>query len=103
MIRRPPRSTLFPYTTLFRSHLREAELGLGVIGGHAVAAGERELEPAAEASAVDPHGHRLGGARHALEQGLTVRREGLRLRRGRERDELLDVGARDEVLAPGPA
>src|SRR5258705_9266014 len=23
MIRRPPRSTLFPYTTLFRSHLRE--------------------------------------------------------------------------------
>src|SRR2546427_5670139 len=24
MIRRPPRSTLFPYTTLFRSHPREA-------------------------------------------------------------------------------
>src|SRR5438034_7713086 len=24
MIRRPPRSTLFPYTTLFRSHCREA-------------------------------------------------------------------------------
>src|SRR3712207_8174444 len=24
MIRRPPRSTLFPYTTLFRSYLREA-------------------------------------------------------------------------------
>ena len=23
MIRRPPRSTLFPYTTLFRSHSRE--------------------------------------------------------------------------------
>src|SRR5260221_5380601 len=28
MIRRPPRSTLFPYTTLFRSGL-EAEVGLG--------------------------------------------------------------------------
>src|SRR5256885_12155617 len=27
MIRRPPRSTLFPYTTLFRS---EAEVGIGV-------------------------------------------------------------------------
>src|SRR3712207_8105258 len=26
MIRRPPRSTLFPYTTLFRSHLRRAVL-----------------------------------------------------------------------------
>src|SRR2546429_2270936 len=25
MIRRPPRSTLFPYTTLFRSHEHEAE------------------------------------------------------------------------------
>src|SRR2546425_6021695 len=27
MIRRPPRSTLFPYTTLFRSH--HGEVGLG--------------------------------------------------------------------------
>src|SRR2546429_6611863 len=26
MIRRPPRSTLFPYTTLFRSHLGEGEV-----------------------------------------------------------------------------
>src|SRR3712207_7094700 len=25
MIRRPPRSTLFPYTTLFRSHQRERQ------------------------------------------------------------------------------
>src|SRR2546430_12714154 len=25
MIRRPPRSTLFPYTTLFRSHSRDQE------------------------------------------------------------------------------
>src|SRR3712207_6995013 len=26
MIRRPPRSTLFPYTTLFRSHLADARI-----------------------------------------------------------------------------
>src|SRR2546422_1428647 len=26
MIRRPPRSTLFPYTTLFRSHIAEVEI-----------------------------------------------------------------------------
>src|SRR5438034_4244955 len=26
MVRRPPRSTLFPYTTLFRSHLYDGEL-----------------------------------------------------------------------------
>src|SRR3712207_8328386 len=34
MIRRPPRSTLFPYTTLFRSHLLGAavEVGLGLGG-----------------------------------------------------------------------
>src|SRR2546426_8307318 len=31
MIRRPPRSTLFPYTTLFRSH-RTAAAGLGRLG-----------------------------------------------------------------------
>src|SRR2546430_8954966 len=34
MIRRPPRSTLFPYTTLFRSHrrgVRSAEDGTGRI------------------------------------------------------------------------
>src|SRR2546427_5800452 len=33
MIRRPPRSTLFPYTTLFRSHLEAREALLGH-GGH---------------------------------------------------------------------
>src|SRR5256884_6672994 len=27
MIRRPPRSTLFPYTTLFRSKVEEGDLG----------------------------------------------------------------------------
>src|SRR3712207_7024604 len=31
MIRRPPRSTLFPYTTLFRSGLRLAEFGADVV------------------------------------------------------------------------
>src|SRR3712207_8509327 len=36
MIRRPPRSTLFPYTTLFRSLERAALLGRA--GGPAVAA-----------------------------------------------------------------
>src|SRR2546430_11478847 len=29
MIRRPPRSTLFPYTTLFRSHLRNKPFRVG--------------------------------------------------------------------------
>src|SRR3712207_6940385 len=39
MIRRPPRSTLFPYTTLFRSVGEEADVPLGphlalAVGGH---------------------------------------------------------------------
>src|SRR3712207_3281922 len=32
MIRRPPRSTLFPYTTLFRSHSRAEQRGLPAVG-----------------------------------------------------------------------
>src|SRR3712207_7518830 len=37
MIRRPPRSSLFPYTSLFRSRLREGRLAPGeaVAGPHA--------------------------------------------------------------------
>src|ERR1035438_1502510 len=31
MIRRPPRSTLFPYTTLFRSHAKVLDFGLAKI------------------------------------------------------------------------
>src|SRR2546422_5136003 len=45
MIRRPPRSTLFPYTTLFRSHVRqlvegEAAIRLQHVNGLAVKLGE---------------------------------------------------------------
>src|SRR5260221_7810539 len=38
MIRRPPRSTLFPYTTLFRSDLIRAFLALERHGSYEVAA-----------------------------------------------------------------
>src|SRR2546430_7006158 len=46
MIRRPPRSTLFPYTTLFRS-LSLRVLGLGSQRGHALriaGGGQRRCE-----------------------------------------------------------
>src|SRR5258708_30443927 len=37
MIRRPPRSTLFPYTTLFRSRGREQFIAdRGIVGDHVV-------------------------------------------------------------------
>src|SRR2546425_6198999 len=61
MIRRPPRSTLFPYTTLFRSQV-EAELGVDL---------------------------RLGLARHApraLEQAVLVQLVALFLGDGAELD-----------------
>src|SRR5256885_16868459 len=46
MIRRPPRSTLFPYTTLFRSRLRN----LSVKTGQSVATGDEiaTLDPSTE-------------------------------------------------------
>src|SRR5438034_4577436 len=39
MIRRPPRSTLFPYTTLFRSHERAIERLADRSGPHLTGAG----------------------------------------------------------------
>src|SRR2546429_5249065 len=54
MIRRPPRSTLFPYTTLFRSHLHRhcGWTATRCIGGTLAAAsyerGERENERSEE-------------------------------------------------------
>src|SRR3989441_5255447 len=47
MIRRPPRSTLFPYTTLFRS-LKGASAN---IGGFALAELARQIEELAQAGA----------------------------------------------------
>src|SRR5256885_5278017 len=37
MIRRPPRSTLFPYTTLFRSRDQPGLAGVGTHGDHGLA------------------------------------------------------------------
>src|SRR6266480_6646007 len=41
MIRRPPRSTLFPYTTLFRSNGAPLGLAMGIVG---IVRGERTFE-----------------------------------------------------------
>src|SRR5256885_14530053 len=46
MIRRPPRSTLFPYTTLFRSLLRLEE-GLGLFQRDSLAAARHQRHAAA--------------------------------------------------------
>src|SRR5256885_5652010 len=49
MIRRPPRSTLFPYTTLFRS------LCLSVADAQSVDVGERELDRDSRAGRSEEH------------------------------------------------
>src|SRR2546425_12642991 len=57
MIRRPPRSTLFPYTTLFRSAvgLREPEVAVGAERDpHWAAAGSGDGELGDVASGSDP-------------------------------------------------
>src|SRR3712207_8132575 len=43
MIRRPPRSTLFPYTTLFRSALRQRGIDQGEPGSGESRKGEKTL------------------------------------------------------------
>src|SRR3546814_15517051 len=56
MIRRPPRSkrtyTLFPYTTLFRSHLAEIVIARQSVGGRLVLAVDDLLEPLLRAPRV---------------------------------------------------
>src|SRR2546426_11151456 len=77
MIRRPPRSTLFPYTTLFRS-------------GHAAAAGA-----GVEAA--------LGAGHGARDLGLRARREDRRLRIPAVRRDGLEAGARAHQFHARPA
>src|SRR5438067_7848065 len=62
MIRRPPRSTLFPYTTLFRSH---AHAGRRAVSAGAQRARDRSLD-----SYVP---HVLAHAAHAFAKKNTVR------------------------------
>src|SRR3712207_8642714 len=66
MIRRPPRSTLFPYTTLFRSLVRVDPVSLQVLGadvGHAPILSEPgQLLPRARERRV--HARDLAGREH---------------------------------------
>src|SRR3712207_8804022 len=68
MMRRPPRSTLFPYTTLFRSDLDLGPLGEGVDDRHSdpVQAAGHLVAGAAELPAGVQHGEDDLGGRHVL-------------------------------------
>src|SRR2546422_3651462 len=68
MIRRPPRSTLFPYTTLFRSLLRHAR---PFVEPRAVVAAPHRRQP--QADAVDLADLAAAPRRGAQRQQETVR------------------------------
>src|SRR5258708_8103240 len=55
MIRRPPRSTLFPYTTLFRSHAQQqqAQRQVPVLGPHAQHFLQRQHDDGGSAAHVE--------------------------------------------------
>src|SRR3989475_13096339 len=66
MIRRPPRSTLFPYTTLFRS---QRALGIDVIERHPGARAAWEVQPTSRRTEVAPDVLDAHAQRHQVEDG----------------------------------
>src|SRR3712207_8552020 len=60
MIRRPPKSTLFPYTTLFRYQVRRGERGAEQVPGRRPRAGEGRGHPG-QLRDLDDRAHRDGG------------------------------------------
>src|SRR3712207_7485454 len=71
MIRRPPRSTLFPYTTLFRSHVRR-DVDVGGVVEAGLGGVERAVLRRSVAGHVDLEGGREGPV--ALHVADVVRR-----------------------------
>src|SRR3712207_7098876 len=71
MIRRPPRSTLFPYTTLFRSALVRDDDELPVLPVRAGGRPQRQLDAAQDDGVVDGVGqeaaHRPRSEEHTSE------------------------------------
>src|SRR2546430_17542113 len=99
MIRRPPRSTLFPYTTLFRSSRELAGVPVApeVVAGFAL--GKRQAVAGGERAV------RVGAAEAAEHQDLSEIDEG---QRGRTRDNVLHqerdalcVGDHTDTRPPG--
>src|SRR3712207_7735814 len=81
MIRRPPRSTLFPYTTLFRSQRRrERREHLGYraaqmrLRGEAIAGGHRRVDAPVAQLLVEEHQPRRGAGEEVSEERISGQR-----------------------------
>src|SRR2546430_13134336 len=85
MIRRPPRSTLFPYTTLFRSHSASDDLAeRGEIGPH--------MKALLSAAGGDPKsGHDLVEDQQSAVAIAQRAQRGMELRRGSNEPGIPDV------------
>src|SRR5256885_16374357 len=104
MIRRPPRSTLFPYTTLFRScalgrHRRRTLLGPGFAPGslerREVNRGRRRDRRLAVRADLPERFQRRLARRTRLAQ--------TRRAHGADEEVLVDLGATDGTVMAGPA
>src|SRR5256885_2854308 len=81
MIRRPPRSTLFPYTTLFRSQDRA--------GHHSVPGGAVSAQPARGRSGVDRKSTRLNSSHLVISYAVFCLKKKTTSRAGNGRRTLL--------------
>src|SRR3712207_7803284 len=88
MIRRPPRSTLFPYTTLFRSRQR-ARSGTTAEATHVVDRGaERARKRAEVMTDTTPHGYEVLASETVYEgRVISLRRDTVAMPGGGERSE----------------
>src|SRR2546422_8251502 len=85
MIRRPPRSTLFPYTTLFRSLPREESLRARVVSGRGIAAAWITLDRFGQVNAYEPQSpadpvfnlRRVGGGKGHLWRLFRTKQEAI--------------------------
>src|SRR3712207_7910020 len=83
MIRRPPRSTLFPYTTLFRS-------AAGRLGGREGQPGQAQRQPGVPLAAELAHRVRVPGLRGA--------RQAQRLRDARSEEHTSELQSRQYLV-----
>src|SRR2546427_12655432 len=107
MIRRPPRSTLFPYTTLFRSFEDRAAYQAGVPGRaarddhdapDAGAVAGRQVEPVESSRAVHSHKPPTQGMPHRLGLPANLLEHEGRVRAERERVEIPIEGGDQAIL-----
>src|SRR3712207_7639428 len=90
MIRRPPRSTLFPYTTLFRSRRQRA-------GGHPLVLGQRRRVAVSGGGRGEDQAPDLGVPRgdQYVERGIDVRAVGCQ---GRSEEHTSELQSRQYLV-----